>query len=54
MGCGMYVVIVLIGKLTKEQIINNTVTLLKSEVARDLRGKMVIIGKNKIRVRSFR
>lgn len=48
------IVIVLIGKLMKEEIIRNTLTLLKSEVARDLRGKLVIIGKNKIRVRSFR
>ena len=48
------IVIVLIGKLMKEDIIKNTLIFFKSDIAKDLRGKLVIIRKSKIRIKSFR
>lgn len=47
------IVIVLIGRMTKKEILQNTLTFLKSKIAQNLKGKLVIIGKKKVRIRSF-
>jgi len=47
------VVIILIGQLKKEEVIKNTTTFFKSEGVRNLKGKLAIIGKKKVRIRSF-
>jgi predicted nuclease of predicted toxin-antitoxin system len=47
------VVIILIGQLKKEEIIKYTTTFLKSELAKNMKKKLAIIGKKKVRIRSF-
>lgn len=47
------VVIVLIGKMEKKEIIRNILLFFKSKIAEELSGKLVIIGKKKIRIKEF-
>jgi len=47
------VVIVLIDRLEKKEIIKNTRSFLKDVKQKDLKGKLVIISKTKARIRSF-
>jgi predicted nuclease of predicted toxin-antitoxin system len=47
------VVIILIAQLKKEEAIKNISAFFKSEVAKNSKGKLAIIGKKKVRIRSF-
>jgi len=47
------VVIVLIDKLQKKEIIKNTLSFFENRKQRDLKGKLIIISKTKARIRSF-
>lgn len=47
------VVIILIEKMEKKEIIKNTLSLFKDMKQKDLKGKLVIISKTKARIRGF-
>jgi predicted nuclease of predicted toxin-antitoxin system len=47
------VVIILIGQLKRERIINYTSAFLKSEIVKNMKGKLAILGKKKVRIRTF-
>ena len=47
------VVIILIGQLKKEEVIKNTSAFFKSKGVKNLKGKLALIGKKKVRIRSF-
>jgi len=47
------VVIVLIDKLQKKEIIKNTLSFFENRKQKDLKGKLIIISKTKARIRSF-
>lgn len=47
------IVIVLISQMNKKEIIRNILVFFKSKIAKDLTGKLVIIGKEKIRIKEF-
>jgi len=47
------IVIVLIDRLQKKEIIKNTLSLFKDMKQKDLKGKLIIISKTKARIRGF-